>query len=122
MIDHELAGSTGRLFALLLSIGCPRLIFSFIFRQKNDAILREDDLQDATLETNYWPGVRTKEAAATSDAISRTIVNDFQNNQYQFSPLILDVKDYITLDKREVLPIIPLRKNSRRSTRKRNCI
>jgi len=110
MMDHELAGSAGRLFALLLSIGRPRLILSFIFRKKSDAILREDDLQDATLETNYWPGVRTKEVPATSDAISRTIANDFQNNRYQFSPLVLDVKDYITLDKREVLPIIPLRK------------
>ncbi|KAF8535324.1 hypothetical protein BDD12DRAFT_855891 [Trichophaea hybrida] len=107
--DHELAGSAGRLFALLLSIGRPRLILSFIFRKKDDAILREDDLQDTTLETNYWPGVRTGKVHATSDAIARTIVNDFQNNRYQFSPLVLDVKDYITLDKREVLPIIPLR-------------
>lgn len=101
--SHKILSCTLLVFALLVHIKCPKLIFSFIRRGFHDDQLL-DMAQDTSIGhicTNFWPNYHERDPAE-----SRKIAKHFKWHRHRFAIPLMGDNTYKVYDQSTILPFV----------------
>lgn len=101
--SHKIISCTILLFALLVHIKCPKLIFSFIRRGFHDDQLL-DTAQDTSIGhicTNFWPIYHERDPTESSQ-----IAKLFKWHRHRFAIPLMGDNTYTVYDQSTILPFV----------------